>query len=682
MNTDDYMPHVAPGDRLWAPTEARIAGSGLTAFRNWVNPRYGLDARDYRALWQWSVAEPARFWEAVWRRYNIAPGETYSEVLSSGEMPGAKWFRGARVNFAEHLLRQGDLGPLSRAAVHAESESTAPRSIDWDNLRRDVVRLATYLRDAGVEPGDRVAAYLPMSVEAVVALLATASIGAVWSCCSPDFGAKGVLERFAQIEPKVIFAVGHYRYNGRAFDRTQELDDIVAALPSLRELVYLPWADATDPAPPHLAGTCRLVQWDDCLRATAASYSDFQFAVMPFDAPLWIMYSSGTTGIPKGIVHDHGGILLEFVKYAWLHDDMHPAAVKFFTTTTGWAMFNILLGGMMAGAAVAVYDGSPTWPGPGRLWALCERYRVNYFGASPSYVNALAQQGYSPREHHDLAAVDTIALTGSPSAPETFAWFYRHVHDDLHIISMSGGTDVCSAFIAGAAELPVHAGEIQCACLGVDVEVYDDGGNPLPPGEDGELVIRQPIPSMPLCFWGDADGSRYRDSYFADFPGTWRQGDLVRRTTNNGYVISGRSDSTLNRFGIRIGTAEIYRAVESLAEIEDSLVVSLELSGARFYMPLFVVLSEGAMLDDKLLGKIRDTLSAQCSPRHVPDEVHVIDAVPYTLTGKKLEVPVKKLLLGIGRDRAVNTGAVANPAAMDYFAAFADTVRAKEAGNA
>lgn len=668
------MPDVQPGELLWRPSSERIESAGVTAFRHWVNRQFQLNLADYDALWQWSIEELETFWEAIWRYYDIAPGQSYTRVLDCQQMPDARWFDGAEINFAEYLLRQGDRGDLTRPAIFAESESTGATSLNWRELREQVVRLATHLRESGIEPGDRIVAYLPMSAEAVVAMLACISVGAVWSSCSPDFGARGVLERFGQIEPKVLFAVSGYHYNGKEFQRGDELSAIIEALPSLQELVYLPWADANAPEPPSPVHGCRVTLWRDSIARTDIDYANFTFEPMPFAAPIWIMYSSGTTGIPKGIVHSQGGILLEFVKYAWLHDDVNPDSVKFFSTTTGWAMFNILVGGMTAGAAIAVYDGSPTYPDNNRLWDLCERCQVNYFGANPSYVNTLIQAQYSPRANHDLSSIKTIALTGSPSAPETFAWFYQHVQRDLHIISMSGGTDICSAFVAGAAELPVHAGEIQSACLGVDVAVFDDSGEELPAGEDGELVIRQPMPSMPVCFWADEKGERYRDSYLADFPGVWRQGDLIRYTQSGGYVISGRSDSTLNRFGIRIGTAEIYRVIESLDEIRDSLIVSLELPGARFLMPLFVVLEEGVELDEVLKKKVSSTLAGQCSPRHVPDSIYTIEEVPYTLTGKKLEVPVKKLLMGGSPDKVLNKGAIANPAALQFFIELAESI--------
>jgi acetoacetyl-CoA synthetase len=661
------MPTVNPGQLLWQPSPERVEQSGITQFCQWVDHRYNKKLNDYAALLSWSITEAEQFWEAIWRYYEIAPDQHYQYVRSADAMPNTRWFEGANINFAEYLLRQAERGDCARTAIFAESECRAPVSINWLALREQVVSLAAYLRSIGVVPGDRVVAYLPISIEASVAMLACISIGAVWSCCSPDFGEKGVLERFEQIEPKVIFAVSGYKYNGKSFDRSEPLNHIVASLASLTELIYLPWLDAEEPSPVPATAHCRVRLWQEAIDKINISYADFKFELVPFNSPIWIMYTSGTTGIPKGIVHSQGGVLLECVKYAWLHDDLNPQSVKFFYTTTGWAMFNILLGGMMAGAAIVVYDGCPTFPDNNRLWDIAERYGVSYFGANPTYINSLAQANYCPRANHQLESVKTIALTGSPSAPETFAWFYEHVHHDLHVVSMSGGTDICAAFVGGAVTLPVYAGEIQCACLGVEVCVYDQGGNELPTEQDGELVVKQAMPSMPLYLWGDQDGKRFWNSYFDYFPGVWRQGDLIRVTQHGGYIISGRSDSTLNRSGIRIGTAEIYRCVESISNIKDSLIVSLELPGARFFMPLFVVLNEGEELSELLRSRIKKTLAQHCSPRHVPDEIYAIDEVPYTLTGKKLEVPVKKLLIGLAADKAMNKGAILNPQAMEAF---------------
>ncbi len=657
------------GKLLWEPSAGRIEGAGITAFIAWVNDQYGLSLKDYRDLWQWSVDDIENFWVAVRDCYEVHFSAAYSAVLSGHEMPGARWFAGARLNFAEHLLQQGELGDLARPAIFAESETFAPSSIDWRELREQVARFASFLRSRGVGPGDHVAAYLPISIESVVALLGTISVGAVWSSCSPDFGARSVLERFSQVGPKVLIAASGYRYNGKAFDRKADLASIADQLPSLRELVYLPWL--YDDAP-RVPGAVALSHWAAALD-NDARYADFAFEQVEFSHPLWVLYTSGTTGLPKGIVHSQGGIALEFTKYGWLHDDLKPESVKFFFTTTGWTMFNLLVGGFATGSAIVVYDGCPSFPDYSRLWEMAERLGITYFGANPTYFNALANRHYCPREHFDLAKIRTIATTGSPVSPENFAWIYRNVGDDIHVVSMSGGTDVAAAFVGGVPILPVHAGEIQVPCLGVDVCVFDEEGREVL-DEDGELVVRQPMPSMPICFWNDPDGQRYRASYFETYPGVWRQGDQARCNRRMGCVISGRSDATLNRYGVRIGTAEIYRNVEGIEGIADSLIVNLELPGAKFFMPLFVTLDEGVELDDNLSNTIRQALASNCSPRHVPDEIHVVDAIPYTLSGKKQEIPVKKLLLGVPVEKAVKLEASANPQAIDFFIDFASRV--------
>lgn len=659
------MTHTPQGALLWEPSSDRVHASGLYTFTTWVNEHYGAGVTDYHALWRWSVDDIARFWEAIWVHYNVVASQPYSEVLRAKTMPGARWFVGAKLNLAEYLLKQGDLEDPNRTAIFAQGESSEPRHISWVELRDQVARFATYLRGAGVGRGDRVVAYLPASIEAVVGMLASISIGAIWSSCSPDFGAKGVLERFQQISPKVLLTVTGYRYNGKTFDRTAEVRAIVDALPSIEQVIHLPWLDSEQTGDANLPSHRRVVDWGRAL-STAASYGDFRFEQVDFAHPVWILYTSGTTGMPKGIVHSQGGALLEFIKFGHLHDDLKPTSVKFYYTSTGWTMFNLLVGGLATGSAIVLYDGCPTYPSDDTLWEISERCRVTYFGTSPTFVNRLIGTGYSPATRFDLSSIRTVAMTGSPASADNFAWFYEHVGRDIHVFSMSGGTDVATAFVGQAATLPVRAGEIQAPCLGVDACAFDQGGHPVV-DDDGELVIRQPMPSMPIGFWNDAGNSRYKDSYFDVFPDVWRQGDMVRFSENGSCVISGRSDSTLNRYGVRIGTAEIYRNVEAIDGIADSLIINLELPDARFFMPLFVVLKEGFALDDKMIAAIKSTLAANASPRHVPDKVFVIDAVPYTLTGKKQEVPVKKILLGQDPKKAVNLGTCANPEAMRYF---------------
>lgn len=668
------MTQTSQGAVLWEPSKARINASGLHAFTDWVNNRYDARILNYHELWRWSVDDIARFWEAIWVHYGVQTSQPYTEVLGRRSMPGARWFAGARLNLAQHLLQQGDRGDPGRAAIFAESECFPSRQATWTELREQVAGLATYLRSAGVLPGDRVVAYLPISIEAVVGMLACISVGAVWSSCSPDFGAKSVLDRFQQISPRVLLAVTGYRYNGRSFDRSSEVKTIIDALPSLEHVIHVPWLDAEEPSPPNVPVTTKLIRWRQALN-NGAKYADLRFEQVEFSQPAWILYTSGTTGMPKGIVHSQGGVLLEFIKFGHLHDDLKPNSVKFYYTSTGWTMFNLLVGGLATGCAIVLYDGCPTYPSKDTLWEISERCGVTYFGTSPTFVNGLIAAGYKPPAKFDLSSIRTVAMTGSPASPDNFAWFYEHVGTDLHVFSMSGGTDVATAFVGQVSTLPVRAGEIQAPCLGVDAQAFDEHGRPVV-GEDGELVICQPMPSMPICFWNDEGGTRYRESYFDMFPGVWRQGDLIRFNADGSSVISGRSDSTLNRYGIRIGTAEIYRIVESIEGIADSLIVNLELPGAAFFMPLFVVLKDGVELNERLLAKIKAALAEGASPRHVPDKVFAIEAVPYTLTGKKQEIPVKKVLLGQDPKKAFNPGACANPGAIQYFIALAGRLAA------
>ncbi len=672
---------TAAGELLWTPSEERVANAGLTEFIQWLNQNHDLEIENYQQLWQWSVDDVGRFWQAIWTCYNVAPSlskatETSTDKalppLTNNAMPGSQWFQGTSLNMAEYLLSKGELGPLTRAAIFAESECFEPREINWIELRDKVCKLATSLRNMGIKPGDRVVAYMPISIESIVALFACISVGAIWSSCSPDFGAKSVLERFSQINPKLLITMTSYQYNGKAFDRSSEVDQIITALPELKQVIHLPWLDHNNPKPPKAQSHIQVTSWQSALN-NKASYQSFEFEQVPFEHPLWIMYTSGTTGMPKGIVHSQGGVLLELIKFAWLHDNLTPDSVKFFFTTTGWAMFNMLIGGFASGSALVVYDGCPTWPSADRLWDMTERFGITYFGISPTYINNLIKLGYSPKGQYNLGKVDTIAMGGSPVSPENFAWFYRHLHKDLHIVSMSGGTDVATAFVGGVPTEPVYAGEIQAPCLGVDACAWDENGQQVV-GEYGELVIKQPMPSMPLCFWNDTDNQRYSSSYFELWPGVWRQGDQIIFNQRDGSYISGRSDSTLNRHGIRIGTSEIYRNVESISGIKDSLIINLELESAQSFMPIFIVLDEKQQLDDRLVSEIRQNLSENCSPRHIPDKVYVIDAVPYTLSGKKQEIPVKKLLSGIPLEKAVNLGACANPSAMDFFIQLASSI--------
>jgi len=651
---------VNEGDLLWTPDAARIESAELTRYRRWLAAGRRLDFPDYESLRAWSVADVEGFWSSIVEFFDIRFSTPYTQVLAKREMPGAQWFPGARLNFAEHLLRRARSG---ETAFHYAGEAVPLTRIGWDELLEQVTRLAARLRALGVRPGDRVVSFMPNIPETAVAFLAAASIGAVWSSCSTDFGVRSVLDRFQQIEPKVLFCVDGYVYGGRHFDRRTEAAQIVAALPSLAHVIHLRHVDpaAAPPVPQAL-------DWRELLAAPAPG--PLVYEQLPFDHPLWVVYSSGTTGLPKALVHGHGGVTLELHKGLGLHCNLRPGSTMFFYTTSGWIMWNILIGALIVGAAAVIYDGNPASPEIDVLWRLAAETRATLFGASPTYVGLMQKNGVVPREKYSYDALEGILLSGSPVTPESMQWLYDAVKQDLWVTSQSGGTDICAGFVTGATTEPVYAGEIQVRGLGVDVQAYDDAGRAVI-GEVGELVCCQPLPSMPLHFWNDPDMQRYRESYFAEYPGKWRHGDFFKVNARGGCYIQGRSDSTLNRYGVRIGTAEIYRTVETLDGVEDSLIVNLDLPGGRFFMPMFVKTKPGVVLDEALIARINAALREQCSPRHVPDRIYAVEAVPYTLTGKKLEVPVRKILMGIDVAKAASRDAMMNPAALDYFIAFA-----------
>ncbi|MCW5633475.1 MAG: acetoacetate--CoA ligase [Rubrivivax sp.] len=650
------------GDLLWTPRAEFARSSGVSRFMDWLRRERGLDFADYPALWQWSVDRVEDFWAALWQYFEIDSSTPYECVLKQRAMPGAVWFPGARVNFAKHMLRKGQRG---RPAIHHRSEIRPPATLDWADLRDRVATLAEALRRLGIRPGDRVASTLPNTPEAVIALLATTAIGAVWSACAPDFGSRSILDRFQQIEPRLLFAVDGYRFGGKDFDRRGELARLVEGLPSLEHLIFLPDLDRTAPRP-----TPKARLWSEVMAERPVAHDDFRYEDVDFAHPLWILYSSGTTGLPKAITHGHGGMTLEALKVIAFHANQTPDSCLFFYTTTGWMMFNFMVMGLAAGGRIVLYDGNPLAPDVERLWQLAAEHRVTMFGASPTFVQMMMKAGVRPAQKYDLSALEGVLLGGSPAMPETFEWFYREVKQDLWVTSQSGGTDICSAFVGASPTLPVHAGEIQARLLGVDAHALDDDGRPLIDAV-GELVIGQPMPSMPLYFWGDQDNRRYRESYFDVYPGQWRHGDFFKVNRRGGCFIYGRSDSTLNRAGVRIGTAEIYRIVENVEGVQDSLVVNLDLPGGAFFMPMFVVAKPGHRLDDEMQRRITQALRTQGSPRHVPDSYVAIDAVPYTLTGKKLELPVRKILLGAAPEKVASRDAMMNPAALDFFVSFA-----------
>ena len=632
------------GTLLWEPPEAQLERATMTRFMRWLEAERGLRFEDYDSLWQWSVDDLEAFWASIWDFFEVPGG--YEQVLADASMPGAVWFTGAEVNYAEHALRDK---PDDRVALIHASELRELDESTWSELREQVGRIAAGLRGLGVERGDRVVAYMPNLPETVAALLAVASIGAVWSSCSPDFGAVSVVDRFAQVEPKVLLAVDGYRYNGKDFDRSDVIARLQQEMPSLQRTVILPYLGSDG-------------DWDEVFGPTD---EPLEFERVPFDHPLWILYSSGTTGLPKAIVHSQGGILIEHLKLLGLHTDAQEGDRLFWFTTTGWMMWNFLVGALLTDAAIVLYDGSPAHPEPGVLWDLAERSRMTCFGTSASYIASCMKAELEPAQGRDLSALRSVGSTGSPLAPEGFEWIYEHVGENTWLFSTSGGTDVCCSFVGGSPLLPVYRGELQCRHLGVRVEAYDADGNPVV-DEVGELVVTAPMPSMPIYFWNDPDGERYRESYFEMFPGVWRHGDWIRITPRGTAVISGRSDSTINRGGIRMGTAEIYRAVLALDEITDALVVDVP-RGDEPWMPLFVVLREGSELDEDLVKAIRARIREDCSPRHVPNDIFEVAELPRTLSGKLLEVPVKRILAGAPAEKAAARDSLANPKALDYF---------------
>jgi acetoacetyl-CoA synthetase len=648
---------------LWTPDPDRAGDTRIAGFARWVRAERGadLDERDYAALHAWSVGDLDGFWSAVAEHLGVRFHDTPSATLGAREMPGAHWFPGATLNYAEHALTAAPGREDGDVAAIAVREDGAERVVTHAELRDLVARARAGLAAAGVGVGDRVVALAPNSLETLVAFLATASLGAVWSSCSPDFGLRAVLDRFAQIEPTVLIAVDGYRYNGRGFDVRERVTALQKALPTLAATVLVPYLDPDA----TLDGT---TSWAELLSESAP----LTCTPVPFDHPLWVLYSSGTTGLPKGIVQGHGGILVEHLKALALQYDLGPGERFLWFTTTGWMMWNFLVGGLLVGATVVLYDGSPAHPDLDVLWAVAEKHRVRLFGVSAPYLQSCQKAGIAPGEHHDLSAVRVLGSTGSPLSPEQFAWIREAVGTHVQISSMSGGTDVCTAFLTSAPTVPVWLGELSCAALGADVHAVDEKGDDLPfsddPGDVGELVINQPMPSMPVMFWADPDGSRLREAYFADFPGRWRHGDWLRATPRGSFVITGRSDSTLNRGGVRMGTADLYAVIEGFDEVADSLVVDTTALGSAEEGALlcFVVLAPGADLAD-VEPRLRAELRKELSPRHVPDRFVVVDEVPRTLSGKKCEVPVKRILAGVDPDKAVSRGALQNPDALAPF---------------
>lgn len=663
------------GDVLWTPPADVRERSRIGGYLNRLRADRGLEFAGYDDLWQWSVTELEDFWRSIWDHFEVISHAPPTATLTERRMPGAQWFPGATLNYAENVLRMPGLAHDAPVVI-AHSQTREPVTLTAAGLREQVRRVSAGLRRLGVGPGDRVAAYAPNIPETYVLLLATASLGATFSSCAPEFGTRSVTDRWQQIAPKVLVAVDGYRYGDKAVDRRAEVAAIRAALPSVEQTVLLPYLD-----PATGVDDAAMSLWADL---AADTDEPLTFTPVPFAHPLYVLYSSGTTGLPKPIVHGHGGILLEHLKMLALHHDLGPGDRFFWFTTTGWMMWNFLVSAPAVGAAIVLFDGNPAVdavpgqparPDLGMLWRLAADTGTTYFGTSAPFLLSCRKAGLRPREIADLTGLRGLGSTGAPLPAEGFVWVYEQVSSTLALHSLSGGTDVCTGFVGGVPLLPVRAGQIACRCLGAKVEARSADGTPVI-GELGELVITEPMPSMPVGFWNDPDGERYRNAYFDLYPGIWRHGDWITIDDQGGCVITGRSDATLNRGGVRLGTAEFYSVVEALDEVVDSMVVHLEDNeGGAGELLLFVVLAEGLVLDDAVRGRIVRELRTALSPRHIPDEIHQVRAVPRTLSAKKLEVPVKKILTGTPVDSAAATGALVNPESLTAFADFAQRRR-------
>lgn len=635
-------PHPEP---QWEPTADDIADAQVTAFA-----RFAGQEGDYRDLWQWSVDEPEAFWGALWRYFDL--GDIPGKVLADDSMPGAVWFPGVRLNYVDQIARQAR---TDRPAILSLGEGSAITELSWAELLSRTAAFANTLTELGVRPGDRVVGYLPNIAEAVIAFLGTASIGAVWSACGQDYSAKAALDRLGQLQPVVLVTADGYRFGGKTHDKSADVAELRAGLPSLTATISV---SRLAPTPEG--------QLD--FSTVTAGDAEVHPAEVEFDHPLWILFSSGTTGLPKGIVHGHGGVLVEHLKAVALQSDIGPADTFFWYTSPSWMMWNFQVAGLLVGATIVCYDGSPSYPTPDALWEMTARLGVTVLGTSPGYVLGCAKAGAVPRTDHDLSALRTVGITGSSLPPSTALWMRDNLGAHVQVASISGGTDVVSAFIGGVRTVPVWPGELSVPFLGAALDAWDESGTPVR-GEVGELVITKPLPSMPVSFWNDPDGSRYRDAYFEMFPGVWRHGDWITITDRGSVIVHGRSDSTLNRHGIRMGSADIYQSVERLPEIAETLVIGAEQPDGGYWMPLFVVLADGVTLTDELVDKIKQTVRTEVSPRHVPDEVILAPGIPHTRTGKKLEVPIKKLFQGAEVTKVVERSAVDDPDLLDWYAA-------------
>jgi acetoacetyl-CoA synthetase len=645
---------------LWSPSTPWIEQANMTLFMHWLHDKKGLEFDRYHDVWAWSTKQLETFWKYLTEYLKVDITPVSSSPLSSFKMPGVKWFEGSKVNYTRQLFKKyNDHHP----AIIERTEIRETTHYTWSKLHKDVAALNGYLIEKGIQKGDRVVGFMPNVYETVVAFLAVASIGAIWSGCSPDFGSESVIERFKQIEPKLLIAADGYSYGGKQFDRTEIVSSIVEQIPSLEGVIAFHYIGKEFTTLNHLSF---ITDWDS---AVAREDKSITYTEVEFNDPLWILYSSGTTGRPKAITQSQGGIIIEHLKYLTLHSDVKPGSRFFWYTTTGWMMWNFVMGSLLSGATAVLYDGSPGYPDLSVLWNFAEEINMETFGTSAAYIMACRKAGIMPGNKFDLSALRSIGSTGSPLPISGFEWVYKYVKKDLWLNSVSGGTDICSVFTGGVPILPVYPGEIQCRALGAAVQSYDENGNSIVE-EVGEMVIEKPMPSMPIFFWNDPNYKRYTGSYFDLYPHVWRHGDWLKITSSGGAVISGRSDATLNRGGIRIGTAEIYGTVEKLDEVKDSLIVGIELEDGEYYLPMFIQLFDQNSLSGILIERIKNTLRKQFSPRHVPDEIIAIPEIPYTLSGKKMETPVKRFLAGGRLEDVVNLDAMRNPQSMNFFIEF------------
>ncbi len=642
---------------LWSPRESFKKASNMNAYKVWLSKNQNIDFDNYQQLWNWSIKHQNEFWESILNYFQVDYSGEYNAVnTASKNMYETRWFEGIEVSYAEHIFKNIS---KEKAAIVFKSEHQRFEKITWDSLHSQTAKIANYLKSCGVKKGDRVCSMLPNSPEAIIAFLATNSIGAVWTSCSPDFGIKSILDRFNQIEPKVFITTNAYQYNGKIFSKIDEVKEIASAIPSITNVLMVDYIEGieTDYQP------------DSWKKVLSGEDIDLYFERVDFNHPIWILYSSGTTGKPKAITHSVGGILIEHFKALALHQNVKPGDTFFWYSTTGWMMWNYAVSALLVKGTVAIYDGSPAFPNAYALWDFAEEAEINHFGAGASYYLYCMKEGMDFTKNQYIKNIESFGSTGSPLPPEGFGWFNKKVNPNAWIISLSGGTDICSGFVGGNPFEPVYEGEIQCRMLGVNLKSYSEEGNPIV-NELGEMVIENAMPSMPIYFWNDKNNERYKSSYFDMYPGKWRHGDWIKITERNTLIIYGRSDATLNRGGVRIGTSEIYSATESVEEVADSLIVCIDQENGSQTMPMFVQLKEGFELDMKLKQKIKKKIKTQYSSRHIPDKIFQVSEIPYTISGKKMEAPVKKILSGIAIEKAASIDAMKNPKALEFFKTF------------